>query len=123
MLDGYGGDFKKLNDKKLILDCLKKLPPKLGMRILAAPIIYQAPANGKKDPGGWSGFIVIAESHISIHTFPAKGFVSIDVYTCRNGLDKRFIVKYFVDKFKLKETEINFVERGKKYLKIGENNA
>jgi len=49
----------------------------------------------KKDPGGWSGFVIIAESHISIHTFPARRFVSIDVYTCKNGLKKDFIIFYY----------------------------
>lgn len=118
MLDGYQGDFEKLNDKELILQCLNELPDLLGMHKLAQPVIYEASDNGKKDPGGWSGFVVIAESHISIHTFPETGFVTIDVYTCKNNLDMRYVVKYFIEKFGLKETETNFVERGKKYAQF-----
>lgn len=121
MLDGYQGDFEKLNDKELILQCLNELPEILGMHKLSRPVIYEASDNGKKDPGGWSGFVVIVESHISIHTFPANGFVTIDAYTCKNGLDMRYIVTYFVEKFGLKETETNFVERGKKYAQFAEN--
>ncbi len=115
MIDGYGGTFEKLNDKEVVFRCLNELPEDLGMTKLTAPEVYEAPGNGHKDPGGWSGFVVIAESHISIHTFPARGFVSIDVYTCKNGLDNRYTQKYFVDQFDLKDTEVNFVERGKKY--------
>ena len=115
MIDGYGGSFEKLNDKDLVLRCLDELPEQLGMHKLVKPVVYEAKDNGKKDPGGWSGFVVIAESHISIHTFPGKGFVSIDAYTCKNGLDMQFTVKYFTEKFDLKDTEVNFVERGKKY--------
>lgn len=114
-LDGYGGNFGKLNDKELVLHCLKDLPDVLGMHILAGPEVYFAEGNDKKDPGGWSGFVVIMESHISIHTFPARGFVSIDVYTCKNGLSEDLIVKYFVDQFDLQDTEVNLIKRGLKY--------
>lgn len=115
MLDGYRGDFEKLNDKKLILQCLNELPELLGMHKLTKPAVYAAPDNGKKDPGGWSGFVVIAESHISIHTFPKNGFVTIDAYTCKNGIDQSYIKNYFVEKFGIKEMETNFVERGKNH--------
>ncbi len=115
MIDGYGGEEGKLNDKDLVLKCLTELPEKLGMHILGGPEVYLAPSNDVKDPGGWSGFVVIAESHISIHTFPAHGFVSIDVYTCRNGMDIEFIIKYFTDIFGLQNIEQNFIKRGLKY--------
>lgn len=118
MIDGYGGDYEKLNDEKLVLRCLEELPGKLGMTKLAKPEVYFAPGNGKKDPGGWSGFVVIAESHISIHTFPAKGFVSIDAYTCINGLNKKLVVDYFKEAFGITEIEENFVKRGLKYLSL-----
>lgn len=114
-IDGYKGDFKKLNNKELILRCLNELPGLLGMKTLAAPQIYSAPDNALKDPGGWSGFVVVAESHISIHTFPKRGFASIDVYTCKNGMDRKFISDYFIKKFDLKDIETNFIKRGTKY--------
>jgi S-adenosylmethionine decarboxylase len=114
-IDGYGGNEERLNNKNLVLECLNELPLKLGMNKLAEPVVYLAPDNNIKDPGGWSGFVVIAESHISIHTFPKKGFVSADVYTCKNGLDKRIVIDYFKDKFTLIEVEDNFIKRGTKY--------
>jgi S-adenosylmethionine decarboxylase len=39
-------------------------------------------------PQGVSGSVVIAESHLSIHTWPESGYVAIDIYTC-GGLDPR----------------------------------
>ena len=42
---------------------------------------------------------MIAESHISIHTFPLRGFVSADVYTCQNSLDTEQICQYFAEAF------------------------
>jgi S-adenosylmethionine decarboxylase len=115
MLDGYKGDKAKLDDKELVLEYIEDLIIELGMHKLAEPVILFAPENDKKDPGGWSGFVVIAESHISIHTFPKRGFVSIDVYTCKNGLNSALVEKRAIDFFDLKETEVNFVKRGKKY--------
>ncbi len=114
-LDGYGGNPDLLNDKNVVLDCLTNLPEKLGMKKLADPVVYFAPGNGHKDPGGWSGVVVINESHISIHTFPMRGFISIDVYTCKNGLEMKYTQEYFIAQFQLQDTETNYVERGKKY--------
>jgi len=113
MIDGYDGDPKKLDNKEIVLECLNELPTLVQMKKLSDPEVYFAPGEkNSKDSGGWSGFVVIEESHISIHTFPKKGFVSIDVYTCRNGMDVDFISNYFIEKFRLKEKEINFVKRG-----------
>lgn len=114
-IDGCGGSKEKLDDKKLVFKCLNELPKLLGMRKLSKPEVYFAPGNGGKDPGGWSGFVVIIESHISIHTFPARGFLSADVYSCKNGLDTKFIVEYFKKQFGLKDVERNFIKRGTRY--------
>lgn len=115
MLDGYGGDPEKLNDRELVLGVLNDLPGRLGMRKLSEPEVYFAPGNDGKDPGGWSGFVVIEESHISIHTFPERGFVTADAYTCRNGMDCGFITTYFREKFTLGDVEEHFVKRGMRY--------
>ncbi len=116
-IDGYGGDKELLNNKDVILTFLKELPGLLDMGILMEPQIVFAPGNDSKDPGGWSGFVIIAESHISIHTFPLRGFVSADVYTCKNGMDTEYIKKHFTESFKLKDIETNFIKRGTKYPK------
>ena len=114
-IDGYGGNFEKLNNKELVLKSLGELVEKLGMHKLSEPMISWAEGNNNKDPGGWSGFIMIIESHISMHTFPARGFVSADVYTCQNGLNQELIIQYFKDQFELKDVETNFIKRGTRY--------
>lgn len=115
MIDGYGGDPKRLNDKDLVMLSLVELPHQLGMKRLSDPLVMEAPDNHLKDPGGWSGFVIIAESHISVHTFPRRRFVSIDIYSCRNGVNCGFVKKYFKDIFKLKDIEENLVKRGTRY--------
>ena len=115
IIDGYDGNPKLLNDKNVIISCIDELCTLLKMHQLEETHIIEAPDNHIKDPGGWSAFVVIAESHISIHTFPRRHFLSADVYTCRNGLDVDFIVGFFKDTFHLGEVEQHFIKRGLKY--------
>ncbi|MFH1566349.1 MAG: S-adenosylmethionine decarboxylase [bacterium] len=117
MLDFYGCAPKLLGDKKLCYDLLDKLPPFLGMQALTPPFVINAPGNeerGGKDPGGFSCYIIIAESHISLHTFVKRGFVSIDVYSCKE-FDSNFATKYFEDAFKPEGKEVNLINRGSYY--------
>ena len=117
-LDGYNGNFDLLNSKDVVYAALKELPTEMGMKILGGPVVYFAEGNDVKDPGGWSGFVVIQESHISIHTFPARGFISADVYTCQNGLDQEKIIQFFRDRFGIKDEEVNFIKRGTRYPEV-----
>lgn len=114
-VDGYSGDESLLNNESVVTSCLNDLPGLLGMKKLSTPVVYFAKGNDTKDPGGWTGMVVIEESHISIHTFPKRGFVSADVYTCKNGMDGEYIIQYFKEKFGLKDVESNFLKRGTRY--------
>lgn len=113
--DGYQGNFDALNDRALVQSALHELAERLGMKALCPPAVYFAEGNDGKDPGGWTGFLVIQESHISIHTFPARGFVSADVYTCKNGMDSEQIVTFLTERFGICDHEVNFIKRGLKY--------
>ena len=114
-IDGYGGSPTRLTDSNLVMEALNQLPELLGMKKLCEAVVHFAQANDQKDPGGWSGFVIIAESHISIHTFPDRGFVSADVYTCKNDLDVNFILNYFKETFGLTDIEHHLIKRGTKY--------
>ena len=114
-LDGYGGCQYLLADRDHVLACLSELPERLGMHKIIEPSVMELGQLSPKDPGGVSGFVMIAESHISIHTFPLRGFISADVYTCQSTLDTEQICRYFADAFGLEDLEINLVRRGTRY--------
>jgi len=114
-IDGYNGNHDKLNSKETLIEAINEICDKLKMHKICEPLIVSAPDNHLKDPGGWSGFVLIAESHISIHTFPKRGFLSADVYTCQNGVDVDFVVGYFRKKYDLEEIESHFIKRGTQY--------
>jgi S-adenosylmethionine decarboxylase len=116
-LDGYGGNPEKLNDPELMKKILNELPELMGMEKLTDPVVKYAEPRNMKDSGGYSGFVMIVESHISIHTFPKKKFVSIDAYTCKNEMDREKVEKYFRDVYELEETEVQFFKRGLKFPK------
>lgn len=44
-------------------------------------------------PHGVSGVIVIAESHVTIHTWPEHGYAAADVFTCGMNFDQRAFVE------------------------------
>jgi len=114
-IDGYDGDPQLLDSREVLVQCVDELCSLLEMRKLTEVIAISAPDTQAKDPGGWSGFVVIAESHISVHTFPRRRFLSADVYTCRNGISADPVVDLFKQKFRLKEVETHFIKRGLKY--------
>jgi S-adenosylmethionine decarboxylase len=114
MMDMYDCSPEVLNDRELVLKILKTLPKKLDMEILFPPVVTFALPNGKKDPGGWSGFVMIQESHISVHTFIKRRFVTIDVYSCKN-FDVQYAIKYFKDIFQTDDVEYEIEVRGRRY--------
>ena len=82
-IDGYGADPAKLSDETLVFRFLDEYPNVIGMTKVAAPQVYSY--TGKvPDDWGVSGFVIIAESHISVHTFPDKGYLNIDIFSCND---------------------------------------
>ncbi|GEM_PF-175695 len=116
-LEGYGASPDKIADQHYILSWLRKFPYEIGMHKIAEPMVREVGAKNRKDPGGISGFVLIAESHISIHTFPLRGFLTADVYTCQNDLDAFAIETKFRHAFELEEIETQIIKRGLRYPK------
>jgi len=83
LADFTNGQYAQLADFQGIYQLLETLPAEIGMRLLTTPHVVPADP-GNPDEWGISGFIMIYESHISCHTWPEKGFVSMDVYSCRD---------------------------------------
>jgi len=50
--------------------------------------------------GGFSALVMLAESHISIHTWPEQDRAIIDIFTCGNHTDPQKGAKYLVEKTK-----------------------
>ncbi|WP_456394012.1 adenosylmethionine decarboxylase [Thermococcus sp.] len=66
----------------------------------------------KFSPTGVSGMVIVAESHISIHTWPEKRYAAIDVYTCGETADPEKAVDYILDAIKAEYAHVSEIKRG-----------
>ncbi|MFH0834988.1 MAG: S-adenosylmethionine decarboxylase [Candidatus Micrarchaeota archaeon] len=80
MLDLRDGDVRKLDSEKTVSKFLKDVPKALGMRAITKPAVKRV---GTGTDYGISGFVMIAESHVSVHTYPRKRAAFIDVFSCK----------------------------------------
>ncbi len=64
------------------------------------------------EPVGVTGFILLEESHISIHTWPEHGYAAIDIFSCR-AFDEEAINAYLRKSLKTDHITLQIVERGK----------
>ncbi|MFQ5455894.1 MAG: adenosylmethionine decarboxylase [Nitrospirota bacterium] len=63
-------------------------------------------------PFGISGMVIIAESHLSIHTWPEYGYAAIDVFTCGDVLKPEVAASYLIERFESKNPSLFEVKRG-----------
>lgn len=110
MIDAFGCDKNSLDSKELIEKFLDRLPEILGMKKLISPYVVRYEGGETWDHGGITGFMLIAESHISIHTFPHDGFYTADVYSCK-PFDAQTAVEFFKKEFSSKSEKVKVVKR------------
>ena len=82
VIDGYGCDPGQLADMEHVRRFLDAYPDAIGMTKISVPSVqtYRGPV---PEDWGVSGFVIIAESHISVHTFPDRAYVNVDVFSCK----------------------------------------
>jgi S-adenosylmethionine decarboxylase len=115
MIDGYDAPEKLLGDRRYLESLLYDLPTEMKMHRICEPQLVEVGPMNPKDPGGISGFVMIAESHISFHTFPERGFVTMDLYTCQTGLDVDWAVSRLKSAFGLNDADVFVQQRGLRY--------
>lgn len=64
------------------------------------------------NPFGISGVIVIAESHLTIHTWPEYCYAAVDIFTCGDVIKPELAVSYLIKKFECKNPSIVEMKRG-----------
>jgi S-adenosylmethionine decarboxylase len=84
LADFWGCQFEKLDDAELLMQSLRQAAKYAQMTILGEKSF-------KFCPQGFTGILLLSESHISIHTYPEQGYAAIDVYTCGDGVTQKAI--------------------------------
>lgn len=88
-VDAWGVDFEVLNNEQLLQAHLVEAAEACGATILSIQ-------SRKFEPQGATVLVMLSESHLSIHTYPERGFAAIDCYTCGESVDPQQAIDYLV---------------------------
>jgi S-adenosylmethionine decarboxylase len=111
VIDGYVGEATAhLEDPEVVLRFLDRFPDDIGVTKIVPPTVvtYRGPT---PEDWGVSGFVIIAESHISVHTFPARRFINVDIFSCKE-FEPGQALQRVQDTFGLLEVNTWTLERG-----------
>jgi S-adenosylmethionine decarboxylase len=122
VLDGFTINTSLLQDLDRVRAFLDEYPDRMHMTKIMPPYVFRYQGDTSQE-SGLSGIVIIAESHISIHTFPAKGYLSVDVFSCK-PFDIEEATQYLVEYFHLSDYQRQVLDRGVEYPKeLGESIA
>lgn len=114
VIDGYGAPAELLNDEGYLYTFLDDYPASIGMTKITAPRVFSYVGANAEDWGA-SGFVIIAESHISVHTFPDRNYLNIDVFSCKE-FDADRALGYLQEYFSLDTARAWILDRGLEHL-------
>jgi len=63
-------------------------------------------------PQGVSGVVILAESHLAVHTWPEHGFAAVEIFTCGDHTDPMAGHKFILEKLRPKHHNVRLIERG-----------
>ncbi len=112
-IDGFGGDRAKLASEELVRDLLDRYPGEIGMTKISEPNV-RTYIGDKPEDWGVSGFVLIAESHITIHTFVQHEQVWVDIFSCKEFDATKAIID-IKRAFGLRDVTTRLLERGLEY--------
>ena len=64
------------------------------------------------NPQGVSGVVVIAESHVSLHTWPEYGYAAVAFFTCGDRVDPYKALDYLKERLRARSSQIRELKRG-----------
>ena len=104
LLELYRCDYDKLNDESF-LRCTLNRAAKLANATVLNLI------SNKFEPQGVTAIALLAESHISIHTWPESNYSAVDIFTCGQNMLPELASQYLIDALKAEEHSLRVIER------------
>ena len=98
-------DREVLDNMEYLRKCLCETAEKIGATVLNN-VFHQF------SPQGVSGVVVIAESHLCIHTWPEYRFAAIDIFTCGDTIDPKSAIDILVERLGAGQHSAMEIERG-----------
>jgi len=115
MLELYNIDREILEDGPLLRGVLSDLPTRVDMEKVSPVHLYDIDTSNPLD-AGMSGFVVIAQSHISMHAWPEYGEVDIDICSCKE-FSQEDAINFVKSIFQTDDIESHFVVRATRSLR------
>lgn len=105
LVEFYGCDKTVLGDTELIHKTMHEAAVASGATVVNE--VFHA-----FNPAGVSGVVVIAESHLAIHTWPEYGYAAVDLFTCGTEVDPWMAFRLMKEKLKAATYSATEVRRG-----------
>ncbi len=94
-----------LNDTGLLRDCLIAAAKAAGATVVNESFYQFAPY-------GISGVVIIAESHLSVHTWPEYNYAAADIFTCGTSIQPEKAAQLIIDRLGSRNASYKQLERG-----------
>ena len=104
-VDVWGVDFEQLNNSEFLTNHMVEAADVCGATVLSVQ-------SKQFEPQGATVLVLLSESHISIHTYPEKGFAALDCYTCGDTVDPQLAIDYLVSILKPERYYVKKIIRG-----------
>ena len=104
LLELYRCDCEKLNDESF-LRCILNRSAKLANATVLNLI------SNKFQPQGVTAIALLAESHISIHTWPESNYSAVDIFTCGQNMMPELASGHLIEALMAKEHSLRVIER------------
>ena len=111
VVDGHGGDYERLQDLDEVYQLLDRLPDRIEMTKIMPPYVFRY-RGVKPEDWGVSGFVLIAESHIAVHTWPEFGYAAVDIFCCNMQADLQDAVDALAHRLRPGRVQTQEVARG-----------
>ena len=105
LLELKGCDKEVLNDTGFLREVLLAAAGAAGATVLGESFHHF-------NPHGVSGVVIIAESHLCIHTWPEYGYAAVDIFTCGDSVKPELAIKPLVEKLGAKDPSYIELKRG-----------
>ena len=104
LLELYRCDYDKLNDESF-LRCTLSRAAKLAKATVLNLI------SNKFEPQGVTAIALLAESHISIHTWPESNYSAVDIFTCGRNMLPELASQYLIEALNAEEHFLRVIDR------------
>ena len=104
LLELYRCDEDKLNDEPFLRCSLNK-----AAKIAKAKVLNLI--SNKFEPQGVTAIALLAESHISIHTWPESNYSAVDIFTCGQNMLPELASQYLIEALQAEEHSMRIIER------------